>query len=81
MNVGKVSPNFKTINISNTYGGVSLGMEGLSYLIDAECDYCDVKYPADQFQGNRSKDNAKLTVQGNIGSTTGMQKVVRNNFV
>jgi len=76
VNVGKVSPNFNTINIANTYGGVSLGMEGLSYLIDAECDYCDVKYPADQFQGNRSKDNAKLKVQGNIGSTTGMQKVV-----
>lgn len=76
VNIGKVSPDFKSINITNTYGGVSLGMAGLSYAIDAECDYCDVKYPAEQFQGNRSKDNANLKVQGNIGSPSGMQKVV-----
>jgi hypothetical protein len=76
VSIAKVSPDFKSINVINTYGGVSLGMDGLSYLIDAECDYCDVKYPADKFQGNRIKENASLKVQGNIGSPNGSQKVV-----
>ncbi len=76
VSIDKVSPGFTSIDISNTYGGVSLGMEDLSYTIDAECDYCDIKYPDDQFEGNRNKENTSLKVQGNIGASDGSQKVV-----
>ncbi|WP_163713913.1 hypothetical protein [Mangrovibacterium lignilyticum] len=74
--VGRVLPDFSQIQITNSYGGISLGMDDLSYQLDASCDYCDVKYPVDDFQGNRAKDNASLKVQGNVGTPTGAQKVI-----
>ncbi|WP_120274548.1 hypothetical protein [Mangrovibacterium diazotrophicum] len=74
--VGKVLPNFSKIEITNSYGGISLGMDQLSYLLDADCDYCDVKYPTESFQGNRQKDNSRLQVEGNVGTPSGGQQVI-----
>lgn len=74
--VGDVSPAFESINITNSYGGISLGMSDLSYYLDARCDYCDVKYPETEFHGNREKDNSRLSVVGQVGDATGAPKVV-----
>lgn len=74
--VGKVLPDFSKIEITNSYGGISLGMDQLSYQLDAECDYCDVKYPGDSFQGDRQKDNSRLKVQGHVGTPSADQQVI-----
>jgi len=74
--VGKVLPDFSNIEIYNSYGGITLGMNELSYMLTADCNYCDVKYPTEKFQGNRSKENANVIVQGKVGSATGTQQVV-----
>ncbi|MFV0376992.1 MAG: hypothetical protein ACK5JD_06770 [Mangrovibacterium sp.] len=74
--VEKVLPSFKKIEITNSYGGISLGMEQLSYQLDASCDHCDIQYPVEQFHGNRKKDNTNLNVQGQVGKPGNEQKVV-----
>ena len=74
--IGKVLPDFTKIEITNSYGGISLGMDNLSYQLDADCDFCDIKYPVESFRGNRVKDNTKLKVLGNVGTPSEMQKVI-----
>jgi len=74
--VGKVLPDFSKIEITNSYGGISLGMDQLSYQLDASCDYCDIKYPNEDFQGNRTKDTTRLSVQGSVGTPSGGQQVI-----
>lgn len=79
--VGKVLPTFKKIEITSSYGGIDLGLEQLSYQLDAACDYCEVQYPTEQFRGNRLKDNAKLQVQGQMGNSGSTQKVfIRSRY-
>jgi hypothetical protein len=69
--INKVDPKFSKIVINNSYGGITVGLAGLNYSIDASCDYCDINYPESRYKGNRIKDNHKFTLEGNVGSGGG----------
>jgi hypothetical protein len=69
--VNKVDPKFGKILITNSYGGITLGLTGLNYTIDADCDYCDINYPESRYKGNRIRENHKFSLQGNVGSGGG----------
>lgn len=69
--IDKVDPKFGKIVINNSYGGITIGLTDLNYLIDAACDYCDVKYPESRYKGNKIRENHKFSLQGNVGSGGG----------
>ncbi len=69
--IGKVEARFSQIKITNSYGGLSIGLNGLNYKLQADCQYCDVKYPSDRFKGNKSKDDQHLSISGNVGTGGG----------
>ncbi len=74
--VDEVSAGFSKVEITNSYGSISLGIDETDYNLDAECDYCDVKYPTGEFSGNRMKDNNTLRVKGTVGGTPGNRQVI-----
>jgi hypothetical protein len=79
--IDQVGPDFKTIEITNSYGGITIGLNGLDYRIDAECEYCDVKYPANRFKGNRIKENQEFRVNGTVGNDpSGKNVVIRSRY-
>jgi hypothetical protein len=79
--IDQVGPDFSSINITNSYGGVTIGLNGLDYRLDAECEYCDVKYPGERFKGNRIKENQNLRINGTVGSVaSGKNIVIRSRY-
>ncbi|WP_423128654.1 hypothetical protein [Gaoshiqia sp. Z1-71] len=74
--VNEVSADFSRIEISNSYGGIVIGLNQASYQLDAQCDYCDVNYPTDRFRGDRIKNNTKLEIRGAVGEQTGNKNVI-----
>ena len=78
--VNEVGANFEFINITNSYGQISLGLDDASYSLDASCDYCGISYPEDEFTGNRIKDNHKNTVVGKVGSGEGGKVTVVSRY-
>ncbi|MEN6454511.1 MAG: hypothetical protein ABFD10_09650, partial [Prolixibacteraceae bacterium] len=79
--IDEVTPDFSAINITNGYGGITIGLNGLDYRLDADCEYCDVKYPAERFKGNRIKENQNFKVEGIIGSAvSGKNVVIRSRY-
>lgn len=69
--ISKVEPKFDKISIVNSYGGISIGLDNLDYRLKADCDYCDVKYPEDRFKGNKSRENHRVSLDGNVGAGGG----------
>ena len=69
--ISKVGSKFDRIYITNSYGGISLGMNELNFRIQADCDYCDVKYPIERFKGNKVKENHRFSLEGQIGNGGG----------
>ncbi len=69
--IGKVDPKFDKIIIINSYGGIDIGMSGLSYKLKADCDYCDLAYPENNFKGNKTRDTHTFSLDGNVGSGGG----------
>lgn len=79
--IDEVAPDFGSINITNSYGGITIGLNELDYRLDAECEYCDVKYPGERFKGNRIKENQNFRVDGAIGSVvSGKNVVIRSRY-
>jgi hypothetical protein len=78
--VGEVSPGFKSISITNSYGQIALGMEEASYSIDASCEYCGISYPESEFQGNKMKDNNTREINGKVGTGNGGQIVIKSRY-
>lgn len=69
VDVKNVSSDFKEIVVDNKYASVSIGIEeGVSYNIVAECSYCNITYPKNQFKGNSITENNRQSLSGNIGS-------------
>lgn len=68
--IAKVAAKFNKIRIINSYGGINIGLNELSYKLKAECDYCDVNYPEDRYKGNKIRDNHRFTLDGNVGNGT-----------
>lgn len=69
--ISKVDQKFDKINITNSYGGINIGMEGLNYKLKADCDYCDVDYPQSKYKGNKIRENHSFSLDGNVGSGGG----------
>lgn len=69
--IEKVGPKFQEIDVTNSYGGINIGLGELNYKLKADCDYCDVAYPANRFKGNKSRESHKMSVDGNVGSGGG----------
>lgn len=66
--IDEVGDEFERIDLTNSYGGIFIGMDDLSYKIDADCNYCNVKVPEGSFTGNREKDGHHLRLNGTVGS-------------
>jgi len=69
--ISKVDAKFEKINIVNSYGGINIGLNELSYKLKAECSYCDINYPSDRYKGNRIKDGQRFSLDGNVGTGGG----------
>lgn len=69
--ISKVDAKFDQIKIVNSYGGINIGLDELNYKLQADCDYCDVKYPEDRFKGNKIRDNNRFSLDGHVGTGGG----------
>jgi hypothetical protein len=69
--INKVGAKFDKIQITNSYGGINIGLSGLSYKLKADCDYCDVNYPQARYKGNRIRENHSFSLDGNVGTGGG----------
>jgi hypothetical protein len=69
--INKVDSKFDEIKIQNSYGGINIGLNELSYKLKADCSYCDVNYPSDRYKGNRINDNQHFSLDGNVGTGGG----------
>jgi hypothetical protein len=69
--VEKVDPKFDQIRIVSSYGGISIGLNDANYRLKADCDYCDINYPADRYKGNKIKENHRMNVDGAVGTGGG----------
>ncbi|MGQ7869433.1 hypothetical protein [Sunxiuqinia sp. sy24] len=78
--VNEVSDTFEKIDITNSYGGIEIGLDDQDYFIDATCDYCDVNYPESEFVGNREKRDHSFYLQGNIGAETSKKVLIRSRY-
>ncbi len=78
--VDKIAPDFDSVDITNSYGQISLGLGGSSYTVDARCDYCGISYPQERYKGNRIKENTSIQLQGKIGNAGGGNVVVKSRY-
>ncbi len=78
--VDEVSPNFESISITNSYGQISLGLDDASYSVDANCEYCGISYPEDNFKGNKMKDNNTREIEGKVGTGNGGTIVIKSRY-
>ena len=69
--IDKVDSKFKDIRIVNSYGGINIGLNDLSYQLKADCSYCDVNYPSNRYKGDRIRDNQRFSLDGNVGTGGG----------
>jgi len=74
--IGKVDAKFDNITITNSYGGLNIGLNELSYKLKADCEYCEINYPENRYKGNKIKDNHKFTLDGNVGAGGGKVNIV-----
>jgi hypothetical protein len=66
--IGKVADGFEKIQIVSSYGGINIALNGLSYLLKANCEFCDIDYPENRYKGNKIRENQSIQLDGNIGS-------------
>lgn len=67
--VNNVPKTFESVEISNRYGKVNLGIEpGASYKLDGVAKFANIEYPNDNARLNRISENTRLTVNGTIGN-------------
>lgn len=69
--INKVDAKFDKIKIVNSYGGVNIALNDLSYELKAECSYCDVNFPQDRYKGNKVRDNQNFSLDGHVGTGGG----------
>lgn len=78
--VDEVSADFESISIENSYGQIKLGLDERNYTIDASCKYCGIKYPADNFSGDRIKENNSSKINGKVGSGEKGKVYISSNY-
>lgn len=78
--VDKVSSDFESIDITNSYGQISLGLDDANYSVDASCNYCGILYPEDEFSGDKVNENNARMLKGIIRSGEGGKVTVRSSY-
>ena len=78
--IKEVTADFESIELTNSYGGIEIGLGNKNYFIDASCDYCDIKYPEDKFKGNREKRNNNFYLRGNIGAESNKKVLIKSRY-
>ncbi len=79
--IEEISDEFKLIKISNSYGGISLGIDSeASYEVDASCDYCNIVYDSERFSGDRFDKNHSKSIKGTIGSGGSAKVIVKSRY-
>ncbi len=78
--VEEVGENFEHIEITNSYGGLEIGLDDTDYYLDANCDYCDIRYPEDRFTGNREKRDHSINLQGEVGENTNRRVIIKSRY-
>lgn len=69
--IDNVGPKFDRIKVTNSYGGISIGLNELSYKLKSDCSYCEIKYPEDRYKGNKIRENTKFSLEGTVGNGGG----------
>ena len=69
--ISKVDAKFDNIRITNSHGGIAIGLKELNYLLKADCDYGDVNYPENRYKGNRIRDKQRFSLDGSVGTGGG----------
>ncbi len=78
--VEEILAGFESLNITNTYGQIALGLGNASYSIDANCEYCGIDYPEEDFTGDRIKENNTRSIKGKVGTGNGGKVYVRSRY-
>ena len=78
--ISKIAESFENIEVTNSYGGIELGLNRANYIIDAVCDYCDIRYPETEFKGNREKRDHSFTLQGTVGSQSNKKVSIKSRY-
>ena len=78
--VEEVVAGFESINITNSYGQIALGLGDASYSIDASCEYCGIDYPEEEFSGDRIKENNSRTIKGKVGTGDGGKVYIKSRY-
>jgi hypothetical protein len=71
INIDRVNPDFKQINIENSYGNIKIGIpESASYHLESDSYYCKVYHsPAEIIK--QIEDNNHTYIKANVGENTG----------
>lgn len=80
INIGRIPNDFKSVDVTSSYGKVSLGLNDADYLLDANCEYCGISYPQSRFKGNRMKENNRSSVKGKVGERDGGSVMIRSRY-
>jgi len=78
--VAEVASDFEFIDITNSYGKISLGLDENNYAVDASCRYCGISYPEDDFSGDRMKENNTRSIKGTVGMASGGKVTIRSSY-
>lgn len=78
--VNEVSAGFEFITVTNSYGQISLGLNDANYQVEANCRYCGISYPEDEFSGNRIKENNTYQINGKVGSGAGGKVNIKSSY-
>jgi len=78
--VEEVVAGFESINVTNSYGQIALGLGDASYSIDASCEYCGIDYPEEEFSGDRIKENNSRTIKGKVGTGDGGKVYIKSRY-
>ena len=78
--VGEIDEGFEFISVTNSYGQIRLGLDDASYNVEAECKYCGIDYPEDDFTGDRIKENNSFSIKGKVGTTTGGKVNIKSQY-
>ena len=69
--INEVEPKFGNIEITNSYGGINIGLNDLDYELKADCSYCDVDYPSNRYKGDKIRENQSFSLNGSVGTGGG----------
>jgi hypothetical protein len=80
ISVDEVASDFESISITNSYGEIAVGLDDLSYVVDASCEYCGIDYPENNFTGNKMKEKQTQQIDGKVGTGDGGSVTIKSRY-